>query len=116
MAAPTAASAAGTASHQEPTSPPTRASSSPAAAMNGAKAPAASLGTHRYRPTGHHRKGTYSSRVQARSRTAIPTPSASKMAQAVMATPSSPVPPGLPARPGSRTPGGSLAGCPRDHP
>jgi hypothetical protein len=84
--------------------------------MNGVNAPTASLGTHRYNPTGHHRKGTYNSKVQVRSRTASPTPSASKMAHAVMATPSFQAPPGLLDRPGSLTTGCSIAGWPRTTP
>jgi hypothetical protein len=44
--------------------------------MNGVNAPAATFSNHRYSPTGRHRNGTYSRQVQARSRTAIPTPSA----------------------------------------
>ena len=69
--------------------------------------------THRYRPTGRHRNGTYSRLVQARSRTAIPTPSASKTAQPVMATPSWPGA-ARAARPAGSLPRGcSLAGCPR---
>src|SRR5215212_10755441 len=112
MAAPTAASAAGTASDHEPRSTPTRASSSPAVAMNGLNAPAAIFGTNRYSPSGRHRKGTYNSKVQARSRTAIPAPSASKTVQPVMATPSSRAPPGLPARPGSRTRGAASLAAP----